>query len=86
MREPVTVAHVGALAEAGLDRLEHEAGEKLSGVTPTVYADSGTENVDGLVDQLHNYGVIRRVLAQVEVAYSNSTIEAFWRSTKHQWL
>jgi hypothetical protein len=31
-------------------------------------------------------GVIRRVLAQVEVSFSNSMIEAFWRSLRHQWL
>jgi putative transposase len=29
---------------------------------------------------------LRRVLAQVEVTYSNSIIEAWWRSLKHQWL
>jgi len=29
---------------------------------------------------------LRRVLAQVEVTYSNSIIEARWRSLKHQWL
>jgi putative transposase len=67
-------------------KILHEAGEKLLGMTPTVYADSGVENVNGLVDELHNRGVIQRVLAQVEVAYSNSMIEAFWRSMKHQWL
>jgi hypothetical protein len=27
-----------------------------------------------------------RVLAQVEVTFSNSMIEAFWRSLKHGWL
>ena len=27
-----------------------------------------------------------RILAQVEVAFSNSLIEAYWRSLKHQWL
>jgi len=27
-----------------------------------------------------------RVLAQVDVAFSNSMIEALWRSLKHQWL
>jgi hypothetical protein len=26
------------------------------------------------------------VLAQVEVSFSNSMIEAFWRSLRHQWL
>ena len=27
-----------------------------------------------------------RVLAQIDVTYSNSMIEAFWRSLKHSWL
>jgi len=54
--------------------------------TPTVVADSGVENVNTGVHQLMDDGVIRRVLAQVEVSFSNSTIEAFWRSLRHQWL
>jgi putative transposase len=29
---------------------------------------------------------LERVLAQVDVTFSNSMIEAFWRSLKHQWL
>ena len=62
-----------------------EAGKNL-GLTPTVVADSGVENVNARVDQLMDDGVIRRVLAQVEVSFSNSMIEAFWRSLGHQWL
>jgi len=38
------------------------------------------------VDQLMADGIVRRVLAQVEVSFSNSMIEAFWRSLRHQWL
>ena len=49
-------------------------------------ADSGVENVNTGVDQLMADGVVRRVLAQVEVSFSNSMIEAFWRSLRHQWL
>ena len=62
-----------------------EAGNDL-GLTPTVVADSGVENVNAQVDQLMDDGVIRRALAQVEVSFSNSMIEAFWRSLRHQWL
>ena len=62
-----------------------EAGKNLH-LTPTVVADSGVENVNTGVDQLMADGVIRRVLAQVEVSFSNSMIEAFWRSLRHQWL
>jgi len=38
------------------------------------------------VDQLMTDGFVHRVLAQVEVSFSNSMIEAFWRSLRHQWL
>ena len=62
-----------------------EAGKNL-GLTPTVIADSGVENVNAGVDQLMADGVVHRVLAPVEVSFSNSMIEAFWRSLRHQWL
>jgi hypothetical protein len=62
-----------------------EAGKNL-GLTPTVIADSGVENVNAGVDQLMADGVVHRVLALVEVSFSNSMIEAFWRSLRHQWL
>lgn len=56
------------------------------GIAPTLVTDSGVENLNGQVDALVNDGVINRVLALVEVAYSNSLIEAYWRSLKHEWL
>ena len=62
------------------------AGKHLAGEVPTFVADSGVENVNGEVDELLNTGQLRRVLAQVEVSYSNSMIEAWWRSLKHAWL
>ena len=62
-----------------------EAGKNLD-LRPTVVADSGVENVNGQVDQLIADGLLHRVLAQVEVSFSNSMIEAFWRSLRHQWL
>ena len=52
----------------------------------TVVADSGDENVNHEVDDLLGLGQLRRVLAQVEVSFSNSMIEAWWRSLKHGWL
>ena len=62
-----------------------EASKNL-GLMPTVVADSGVENVNAKVDQLIADGFVHRVLAQVEVSFSNSMIEAFWRSLRHQWL
>ena len=52
----------------------------------TLYADSGVENVNDPVDDLLGLGKLRRVLAQVEVSFSNSLIEAFWRSLKSNWI
>ena len=52
----------------------------------TVLADSGVENVNGDVDRFIRSGAFRRLIAQVEIRFSNSMIEAFWRSLKHQWL
>jgi hypothetical protein len=51
-----------------------------------VVADSGSENVNGEVDELLKDEALTRVLAQVEVTFSNSMIEAFFRSLKHAWL
>jgi hypothetical protein len=51
-----------------------------------VVADSGSENVNRAVDDLSDGEELTRVLAQVEITFSNSMIEAFWRSLKHSWL
>jgi hypothetical protein len=44
------------------------------------------ENVNAQVDELIHLGVLRRLLAFTELKFSNSMIEAWWRSLKHQWL
>ena len=69
-------------------RVLHEAASQIrtdSGA-PTVFADSVSENVNREVDELLERVDLRRVLAQVEVTFSNSMIEAFWRSLKHSWI
>jgi len=48
--------------------------------------DSGVENVNTKVNELVSDGTIKRVLAQVDIAQSNSMIEAWWRQLKHHWL
>jgi putative transposase len=69
-------------------RILREAAAQLSMISgPTiVVADSGSENVNGAVDAVLDGEELTRVLAQVEVTFSNSMIEAFWRSLKHSWL
>ena len=57
-----------------------------SETVPVVLADAGVENVNALVDELITTGLLRRVLALTELQFSNSMIEAWWRSLKHQWL
>jgi putative transposase len=57
-----------------------------SNVTPVVLADAEVENVNAQVDELITTGVLRRVLAFTDLKFSNSMIEAWWRSLKHQWL
>jgi transposase InsO family protein len=65
-----------------------EAGRSALGIQPppTVMADAGVENVNKDVDALVESGLLRRVLAMSEISFSNSLIEAWWRSLKHQWL
>src|SRR5205823_6186928 len=70
---------VAVLVEAG-------RGATPSETTPVVLADAGVENVNAQVDDLITTGVLRRVLAFTELKFSNSMIEAWWRSLKHQWL
>jgi len=66
--------------------VEASRGATPSEATPVVLADAGVENVNAQVDDLITTGVLRRVLAFTELKFSNSMIEAWWRSLKHQWL
>ena len=51
-----------------------------------VVMDSGAENLNGPVDALFDTSALRRVVAQIDVTFSNSLIEVWWRILKHQWL
>jgi hypothetical protein len=63
------------------------AGSRSRGAgCPLVVADAGVENVNEEVDRLIGDGLLRRVIAQTEIRSSNSMIEAWWRTLKHQWL
>jgi len=49
--------------------------------------DGGSENYANPVDELVAEHLLRRLRAQsTELRFSNSPIEAFWSSLKHQWL
>jgi putative transposase len=76
------------LGSGGTCRILREAARQVcaSAKDTTVFADSGSENVNREVDNLLEHENLTRVLAQVEVTFSNSMIEAFFRSLKHGWL
>ena len=42
--------------------------------------DGGVENFNEAVDELVGEGLLRRILAQTDIAASNSMVEAFFRS------
>jgi transposase InsO family protein len=63
-----------------------KASKGLFNQQPTLLADGGVENFNSAVDKLVASGLLRRLLAQTDISYSNSLIEAWWRSLKHQWL
>ena len=52
----------------------------------TVYCDGGVENFNEAVNKVLIRFQLLRVHAQIDVQFSNSLIEAFWRSTKHNCL
>ncbi len=52
----------------------------------SVTMDSGVENINKDVDELLERGRLERVVAQIDVTFSNSMIESWWRSRKHGWL
>lgn len=66
------------------------AAKNISEPSPTdstqVMVDGGVENLNGTVDAALVEHNLKRILAKVDVTFSNSMIESFWRSLKHKWL
>jgi putative transposase len=77
--------HVRRHQQRGRAARGHSGREALSECASRI-ADAGVENVNAQVDALIDTGVLRRLLAFTELKFSNSMIEAWWRSLKHQWL
>ena len=66
--------------------LQEAARGLAASAATSVYMDSGVENLNGKVDELVAGSPLERVLAQIDVGFSSSMIEAWFRSVKHQWL
>jgi len=64
----------------------NQAAASLSEPETKVYMDSGVENLNQDVDKLLEGGTLERIIAQIDVSFSNSLIESWWRSLKHGWL
>jgi len=62
------------------------AASELIDEKPTLLVDGGVENYNSAVDKLVDSGILRRLLAQTDISFSNSLIESWWRALKHQWL
>jgi putative transposase len=60
--------------------LTRAAGNLAASTKSDVFMDSGVENLNGDVDPLFEGSALHRVIAQVDVSFSNSLIEAWWRS------
>jgi transposase InsO family protein len=76
----------GAEAQAAEPKTTTPRTTVPSADAPLVYSDAGVENVNDVVAATVMAEGLRLVLAQVEVTFSNSLIEAFWKSLKHGWL
>ena len=63
-----------------------DASKSMTSGKPMVLVDGGVENFNSAVVQLVESGLLKRVLAQTEITFSNSLIESWWRVVKHQWL
>jgi putative transposase len=59
---------------------------KLTEHIPDVMSDSGVENINGEVGKLVEDNKIKHTIAQIDINYSNSMIEAFFRSMKNNYL
>jgi transposase InsO family protein len=63
-----------------------DASKSMTSGQPMVLVDGGVENFNSAVDEVIESGLLKRVLAQTEITFSNSLIESWWRVLKHQWL
>ncbi len=53
---------------------------------PNVFVDGLSENDNVEVNQLITAGTIQRTIAQLDINFSNSVVEAFFNRLKNAWL
>ena len=72
----------GALIKAALEKSRHPIMEGR----PRLIVDGGSENKGRVVDSIEAAGQIRKEVARFEITFSNSIVEAVFRSLKHNYL
>jgi transposase InsO family protein len=83
----VTQNYGGANTKALIEKALEAANRFSAKVfVPNLFADDGKENQNKDVDSLVEAGRIIRTIAQIDIEFSNSMIEALFRSLKHRWL
>ena len=71
---------------ASTKKLLEEALKFAKNTHPEVFVDKGPENLNKDVDELIKTGFISRIIAQLDVVYSNSLIESFFNQLKNRYL
>jgi transposase InsO family protein len=69
--------------------IEAAIGKSLSlglSTIPDVFVDSGVKNLNDHVDEIVRSSLIRRIVAQIDIEFSNSMIEMLFHRLKHRHL
>jgi putative transposase len=69
-----------------LDQAKFNVTTDLRSVPPTIMMDGGPENNNKLVGAFVEIEHSKRVIARADISFSNSMVEAFFRSLKHNYL
>ena len=81
-----SLGYGGAFSKTLLQTAIDRANKFQDKVFPEVYVDKGTENVNNEVDSLVSENLFRRIIAKLDVEFSNSLVEMIFRSMKHNFL
>jgi transposase InsO family protein len=81
----VTDGYGGKLTKTLIEDACQRAGASKHHFVPNVLVDGGIENLNRHVDHLVQSGIIKRTIEQIDISFSNSVIESFFRTIKHRW-
>jgi putative transposase len=82
----VSLTYGGIQTKSLLEKALSHAKDLTGAEKPLVFVDSGTENINSDVEKLIENGMINRIIAGIEIEFSNSIVEALFRRLKHAYL